>query len=89
MLPLQPKKMAIGHQTYKLGKQSSNDHKCQIWYTSLHWLWRKCNLTIFPLYVYGSFLMSWQPNQKADHYFELPLPKQHLYQIRIILLQWF
>ena len=22
-------------------------------------------------------------------YFELPLPKQHLYQIRVLLLQWF
>ena len=35
----------------------------------------------------------WQPNQEADHhnfsYFELPLSKQLLYQIRVILLQWF
>ena len=46
MLPWQPNKMAISHKTYKLGRQSSNDHNCQIWFTSLHWLWRK----------YGSFL---------------------------------
>ena len=39
---------------------------------------KKCNLTI---------------NQVADHhnfsYFELSLPKQHLYKIRVMLLQWF
>ena len=38
---------ATGHITHKLGKQSSNDHNCQIWFTSLHVLWRKCNLNIF------------------------------------------
>ena len=43
------KKMATGHETHKLGRQLSNDHKCQIWFTSLHWLWRKCNLSIFPI----------------------------------------
>ena len=36
-------------------------------------------------YVYGRFLLPWQPNQDADWqtftYFELSLPKQHLYQI--------
>ena len=41
----------------------------------------------------GAFLLPWQPNQEADHhnfsYFELPLPKQLLYQIRVTLLQWF
>ena len=26
------KKMATGHETYKLGRQSSNDHNCQIWF---------------------------------------------------------
>ena len=26
MLPWQPNKMATGHQTHKLGRQSSNDH---------------------------------------------------------------
>ena len=41
---------------------------CQIWFTSLHWLWRKYNLTIFPLYVYGSFLLPWQPNQEEEHH---------------------
>ena len=65
---------------------SSDDHNCQIWSTTLQWLWRKCNSTIFPLEVYGSFLLPWQPNQEADHrnfsYFGLPLPKQHLYQIK-------
>ena len=53
--------------------------------------WRKCYLIIFH-YVYWSFLLPWQLKQEADHhnfsYFELPLPKQHLYQIRVILLQW-
>ena len=38
-------------------------------------------------------MLLWQPNQEADHhkysYFELPSPKQLLYQIRVILLQWF
>ena len=38
-------------------------------------------------------LLTWQPNHEADHqncsYFELSLPKQHLYKIRVILLQWF
>ena len=55
MLQWQPNKMATGHQTQKLGRQSFNDHNCQIWFTSLQWLWRKCNLIIFPLYVFGSF----------------------------------
>ena len=93
MLPWQPNKMATGYQTDKLGRQSSNYHKFQIWFTSIQWLWRKCNVTIFPLKAYGSFLLPWQPNQGADHhnlsYFRLPLIKQHLYQIRVILLQWF
>ena len=34
----------------------------------------------------------WQPNQEADHqtfqYFELYFAKQHLYQIRVLKLQW-
>ena len=38
-------------------------------------------------------MLPWQPNQEADHhnfsYFEKPLPKQHLNQIRVTLLQWF
>ena len=49
MLPWQPNKMATGHKTNQLGRQSSNDHKCQIWFTSLHRLRRKYNLTIFRL----------------------------------------
>ena len=93
MLPWQPNKMAPGHQTHKLSRQSSNDHNCQIWFTSLQLLCIKCNLTIVPLFVYGSFLLPWQLNQETDHpnfsYFELSLAKQHLNQIRIILLQWF
>ena len=93
MLPWKPNKVATGHETHKMGRQSPNDHNCQIWFTSLHWLWRKCNLTFFPLYVYGSFLLPWQPNQEADHhnfsYFKLSLPKQHLYKIKVLLLQWF
>ena len=64
----QPNKMAICHKAHKLGRQSSNDHNCQIWFTALHWLWRKCNLTIFPLQVYGRFLLPWQPNKEADHH---------------------
>ena len=93
MLPWKPNKMATCHEMHKLGRQSSNDHNCQIRFTSLHCLWKKCNLTIFPLYVYGSFLLLWQPNQEADHHnvnhLELSLPKQHLYKFRVILLQWF
>ena len=66
MLRWKPNKMATGHETHKLGRQSSNDHNCQIWFTSLHWLWRKCNLTIFPLHVYGSFLLLWQPKKRYE-----------------------
>ena len=36
----QPNKMATGHKTHKLGRQSSNDHNCPIWITSLSALWR-------------------------------------------------
>ena len=47
----------------------------------------------FPIIVYGSFLLPWQPNQEADRqtfgYFELSYAKQHLYQIRVLLLPWF
>ena len=28
LLPWQPNKMAAGHKTHKLDRQSSNDHKC-------------------------------------------------------------
>ena len=49
MLPWQPNKIVTGHKTHKLVRQSSNDYNCQIWLTSLHRLWRKCNLTIFSL----------------------------------------
>ena len=66
MLPWQPNKMVTGHKTHNLGRQSSKDHTCQIWFISLYWLWRKCNLTIFPLKAYGSFLLPWQPNQEAE-----------------------
>ena len=93
MLPWQPNQKVTSHKTYKLGRQSKDDHNCQVWLKSVHWLWRKCNLTIFPLQVYGSFLLPWQPNHKADHqtfgYFELSYTKHHLYQIRVLLLQWF
>ena len=47
MLPWQPNNMATSHKTYKLGTQSSDDHNCQIWLISLHWLWRKCNFNHF------------------------------------------
>ena len=36
MLPWKPNKMATGHEAHKLGRQSSNDHDCQIWFTSHH-----------------------------------------------------
>ena len=49
MLPRQPNKMVTSHKTHKLDTQSLNDHNCQIGFTSLHWLLRKCNLTVFPL----------------------------------------
>ena len=49
MLTWQPNKMTTGHKTHKLSRQSSNDHNNQTGFTSLPWLWRKCNLTIFPL----------------------------------------
>ena len=40
-----------GHWSWQhiLGRQPPNDHNCQTWFTSLQVLWRKCNLTIFPL----------------------------------------
>ena len=41
MLPWQPNKIVTDHKTHKLGRQSSNDHNCQIWFTLLQWLWRK------------------------------------------------
>ena len=34
MLPWQPNKMATGHKTTLLGRQSLNNHKCQLWFTS-------------------------------------------------------
>ena len=40
MLPWQPNKMATGHITNKMGRQSSDDHNCQIRFTSLQWLRR-------------------------------------------------
>ena len=68
ILPWQPNKIAIGHKKYKLGKHSSNDHNCQTWFTSLHVFGENAiNLTIFPIKVYGSFLLPWQSNQEADH----------------------
>ena len=30
-------KIVTGHKTHKLGRQSENDHNCQIWFTLLHW----------------------------------------------------
>ena len=55
MLPWQPHKIVTGHKTHKLGRQSSNDHNCLIWFTSLQWLWRKCNSTIFSCKSMGVF----------------------------------
>ena len=59
ILPWQPNKIATGHKTHKLGEESTNDPNCQIWFTSLRVLWKKCNLTIFPLFLwYGTFQLS-------------------------------
>ena len=55
ILPWQANKLTTDHKTYKLCRQTSNDHNCQICFTSLHVLWRKCSLTIFLLKVYGNF----------------------------------
>ena len=55
MLSWQPNKIITGHKTHKLGRQPSNDHNCQIWFTLLQWLWRKCNLTIFLCKSMGVF----------------------------------
>ena len=38
MLPWKPNKIATGHETHKWGRQLSNDHNCQIWFTSFHCL---------------------------------------------------
>ena len=43
------KENGAGHKTHKLGRQPSDDRICQIWFTSLQWLWKKCNFTIFQL----------------------------------------
>ena len=49
ILPWQLNKMVTGHKAHKLGRQSLNDHSCQIWFTFLCMLLRKFNWTIFPL----------------------------------------
>ena len=54
------------HKTYKLGRQLSNDHTCQILFTSLHRLFRRCNLTIFPYLVYGSFVLHGTQTRKQS-----------------------
>ena len=36
ILPRQQNKMATGHKPHKLGRQSLNNHNCQLWFTSLH-----------------------------------------------------
>ena len=49
MLPWQPKKMAADHQTHKMCRQSSDDHNCQIWFTSLHWFMEKMQFNHLPI----------------------------------------
>ena len=50
MLPWQPNKMTIGHKTYILGRQLSNDHNCQIWFTLLNSLvMEKMKFNHFPI----------------------------------------
>ena len=51
----QPNKMATDHETHTLDRESSNDRNCHIWFTSLHWLWSKYNLTIFHYKFMGAF----------------------------------
>ena len=70
--------IVTGHKTHKLGRQSSNDHNCQIWFTSLQWLWRKCNLTIISYKSMGAFCC--HGNQTKSHigrllaFFSCPYP---------------
>ena len=53
----------------------------------------KMQFNNFPIINLWELSVAWQANQEVHHhnfsYFELPLPKQHLYQIRVILLDWF
>ena len=49
MLPWQPIKMAAGHKTFKLGRQSSDDQNCQIWFTSLQWFMERMQFNHFPI----------------------------------------
>ena len=91
MWPWQPNKMATGHKTHKLESQSSNDHNCQIWFTSFHCLWENA---IFPFFNYKSKEAVCCPGNQTNRQTGIPLavlncpPKQYLYQIRVILLQW-
>ena len=88
MLPWKPNKMAMKCTVCEENHQMIITAKYD-YITSL--VMKKMQFSHFPLKVYGSFLLPWQPNQEADHqsfsYFELSLPKQHLYKIRVILLQ--
>ena len=66
ILPWQTNKMATGHKTHGLGRQSSNDHNCQIWFTFLHASWKKCNFIIFPLWDLSVVIATKQQGQNFD-----------------------
>ena len=55
MLRWQQNKMATGHKTDKLCRQSSNDHNCQIWFASL--VMEKMQFNHFPI------ISLWHDNQ--------------------------
>ena len=50
-----------------LSRQSSNAHNCKIWFTSLHWLWRKMQFNHLPLSL-RVLSVAMQPNQEAGHH---------------------
>ena len=80
ILPWHLNKMVAGHEE-KSGRQLSNNHNSQIleWFTYFTGYGEISQYKSLPCQI-GIFFFS---------YFELPLPKLHLYQIRILLLQWF
>ena len=67
ILPWQPRKMATGHKTHNLVRQSSNDHNCQLWFNSLHVLWRKYNLP-FSIVSLVERTVVIATKQKTDHH---------------------
>ena len=73
MLPLQPNKMAAGHQTHKLGRQSSDDHNCQIRFPSLQMVMQnKMQINHFPIISLSEIFvaMATKPRGRSP-YFQL------------------